>query len=762
MTEPLEFEVTGMDCAACALTIERGVAALPGVEQSNLAFTTGRLRVAGDVAPEAVLARVEQLGYRAAVRDPGAPPATGANAPSYTGARGLFRFLLSRRETRLALLGALLVLPGLLFDELLPLVGVQVDSPLFALTSVAALAVAGWPIARSAWRSLLVGRQVTINLLMTIAAVGAVVIGAYTEAALVMVLFAVGEALEGYSAERARASIRSLMEIAPDEATVLRPCMDCREHRGTDGYEGGPCPLCGLEEQRVPVAELAVGERVVVRPGEHIPVDGRVLEGASQVNQAPITGESVPVAKSPGGEVFAGSINGEGALEVEVTRLAADSTVSRIIRLVEEAQERRAPVQSFVDRFARVYTPAVVVIAALVAVLPPALWGAPFWGDQGWLYRALEMLVVACPCALVISTPVSLVSAITAGAHSGVLFKGGAYLQLLDDVAAIAFDKTGTLTAGAPRVVAVRSVDCAAPNDLGAICAPCNDLVALAHAVERRSEHPLARAVTAHAGDLGVAERYPAASDVTAVTGRGVVGRVNGHDVFVGSHAWLDQSVPHDAAACAALDAASAAGQTPLALSVDDAYAGYIAVADAVRPSSRDVVAELKALGVPRLVMLTGDAPAAAQAVAAAAGVTEVRARLLPEDKVAAVEELKREGSGTGGAVVMVGDGINDAPALAAADVGVAIGAGGSAQAMETADVVLMAGDLSKLPFALRLSRAAMRTIRTNVALSIGIKLIVFALVLLGLASMWLAVLADVGTSLIVTAWGLRLLRFRG
>jgi Cd2+/Zn2+-exporting ATPase len=499
-------------------------------------------------------------------------------------------------------------------------------------------------------------------------------------------------------------------------------------------------------------------------------MDGRVLAGASAVDQAPITGESRPVDKVAGDEVFAGSVNGQGTLEIGVTAVAEDTTISRMIRLVAEAQERRAPAQRFVDRFARVYTPAVIVVALLVAVVPPLLFDAPFLdpapGVRGWLYRALALLVVACPCALVISTPVTLISAISNGARHGVLFKGGAYLEALSGVRAIAFDKTGTLTRGEPVVVeVVASGQLSVVSEQWPVKAEqrslatdnwqlaTDDLLALAAAVERRSEHPLARAVVAAAEARGVAERYPAAANVTANSGRGVSGQVNGRRVEIGSHAWFDDTIDH-LPHCDAIRAADARGQTTMLISHDGDYRGYIALADAPRDDSAAALAELRQLGLGPLVMLTGDHAATAAHIAAQVGLTEVRAGLLPADKVGAVEALRAEH----GAVAMVGDGINDTPALAAASVGIAMGR--AAQALETADVVLLGDGLRQLPFAVRLARAAMRTVRFNVALSIAIKLVFFVLVLLGSGSMWLAVLADVGTSLLVTANGMRLLRW--
>lgn len=746
-TNPAEqtFRITGMDCASCAANIEKAVANLDGIDSVSLNFTTELLRVSGTADSQAIISRIQEIGYGA--ENPEAQPAAAGETLS------LAAFLWQRWDTRLALLGAILILPGILFHELLPGLGIHhwtIDA-----LSLGAMAAAGWPIAQSAWRSLRINRDININVLMTIAAIGAVVIGAYTEAGLVMVLFALGEALEGYTAVRARDAIRQLSEVMPNKAAVLRPCIDCATHLGQDGYTGGPCPFCGLEEQLVPVSDLQVGEHIVVKPGERIPMDGRILSGYTAVNQAPITGESMPVDKEPGDDVFAGSINGSGTVEIEITHLAADNTIARLIKMVEEAQEKRAPSQRFVDRFARVYTPAVVVLAVLVATVPPLFFGQPFWNPTpdtfGWLYRALALLVVACPCALVISTPVSIVSGIANAARHGVLVKGGAFLERFSHIQAVAFDKTGTLTKGEPSVVAIRSIAC---QNLPAAepCANCTDLLALAAAVEQRSEHPLAKAVVTAAEQFDAAGFYAPAQNVMARVGQGVVGEVNGRAVTIGSHRSFTNHDTH-AAHCPALETASTQGYTPVLVSRDEEYLGYLTVADEVRPTSREALAQLKALGVPHLVMLTGDNRAAAQRVADEVGVTDVLAELLPEDKVTAVAQLQAQY----GPVAMVGDGINDTPALAAADVGIAIGS--TAQAMETADITLLGGSLKPLPALLQLSKVMMRTIYANVALSLGIKFVFLVLVLLGMGTMWMAVFADVGTSILVTLNGMRLLK---
>lgn len=738
------FRISGMDCAGCAQSLEKAVAGLDHVESSDVSFTTELLRVQGDASPESIVSCVRSMGFD--VVEPEDDEASAEPAP-----QNFWQYMWARLETRCALFAALLMMPGLVLHELLGREALWMD-----VTSLAAMGLAGWPIARSAWRALR-NRQITINVLMTVAALGAAIIGAFAEAGMVLVLFALGEALEGYTGSRSRHAIRSLMEVAPQMALRIAT------------VNGSPRTQ---EEQEVHIRELAVGDTILVKPGERIPMDGRVLAGESAVNQAAITGESRPIDKAPGADVFAGSINGEGTLTLRVTTLAEDNTISRVIAMVEEAQERKAPAQRFVDRFAQRYTPAVMVLAVAVAVLPPLLLGQPFLNPDpntfGWLYRGLALLVVACPCALVISTPVSIISAIANGARHGVLFKGGAHVEALSRVRCVALDKTGTLTQGAPTVVTVHASNCrdkmrlrgtseqTSAQTVDEECAECVDVLALASAVERYSEHPLAKAIVAASEEQGVGRAYPPAQAVRALPGRGVTGTVDGQELLVGSHAYFDQHIQHAADRCTDAAADAARGYTPMLLSVDGTYRGTITVADALRPSSADAVRELRHLGLEHVVMLTGDHASTAAALAESVGIDDVRAELLPGDKLDAVRSLEQEC----GMTAMVGDGINDAPALAAASVGIAMGgATSSAQAMETADITLMSDDLRQLPFAVRLSRAAMRTIRTNVLLSIGIKLVFLVLVLLGWGTLWMAVLADMGTSVLVTLNGMRLLR---
>ena len=717
------FQIGNMDCANCAKEVEAGVKKLDGVKSVRVDFVSGKMQLEGDVPFDVLQARVEALGKTIALPD----EATTSEQPSRGGVIGFWDYLLARRETQLALVGGGVVLLTLL-GALLGL-----SSSVAGLFYTLGMFITLYPIARSGINGLRINRQFNINLLMTIAAVGAIVIGEYLEGAIVIFLFAIGEALEGYTTNRARQSIKSLMQLKPASATVLH----------------------GAQEAVVPVEALQIGDTILVKPGENIPMDGHILSGASGVNQAPITGESVPVAKGEGDTVFAGTINGEGTLAVEVTRLAADNTLNRIIKLVEEAQSVRAPSQRLIDRFAAWYTPAVVLLAALVATVPPLFFGAPFYdtaAGHGWLYRALVMLVIACPCALVISTPVTVISAITSAARRGVLIKGGAHLEALGQVKAIAFDKTGTLTQGRPVVTGYRSVDCVT----GESCPVCDDVLALATAVERRTSHPLAEAVVRAADEKQLAGVYAPAETVEMLAGRGVRGRVGERLVTLGSHNLFDTDFVHSDALCREVRAMEDRGQTTMLLADDDRVRGYITLADTARDTSRNVVSELNRMGL-ATVMLTGDNPGVASAVGDSVGVTDVRAGLLPEQKVAAVKQLADDY----GTVAMVGDGVNDTPALAAASVGVAMGGAGSPQALETADIALMADDLAQLPFAVRLSNFARSLIRQNVALSFGVKALFLGLALFGLTSLWLAILADVGTLLIVTLNGMRPLRFQ-
>jgi Cd2+/Zn2+-exporting ATPase len=692
------FRVEGLDCHEEVALIERRFRQLDGLESFTADVVAGRIRVQHDAAKltaSAIVGAVADAGMRAWLEH---------EEPQNTGAA-------DRRRIVLAMSGA-----ALAASLAASAAGLTVAAHALALVTVVS---GGVQPVRRAFRALTL-RTFDMHVLMTVAVIGALAIGEWLEGATVVFLFALAQYLESRSMDRARRAIRALMDLTPQTAAVLR----------------------SSGEQRVAAESVRIGERIRVRPGEKLPLDGRVVAGDSDVNQAPITGESLPVEKRPGDEVFAGSINGHGALEVETTRLARDTTLARIIHLVETAQAQRAPAQSFVDRFARVYTPAVIGLAVLVAIVPPlAGWGS--WGE--WFYRALVLLVIACPCALVIATPVAVVSALAGGARRGVLIKGGLYLERLARVQAVAFDKTGTLTYGRPAVAEVIP----APGHTS------DDVLRCAAAVNRHSEHPIGRAIAREAEHRGVTA--PQVRAFRVLPGLGAEAELEGREVLVGSRRLMsERGVSLDGFAVA-LSAARVSGATPTLVSYDRRPVGVIALADVPREAARDVVDLMRAAGVRHIEMLTGDGAAAAARIGEAVGVGAVRAELLPADKVAAVRELQRQWT----TVAMVGDGINDAPALAAADVGIVMGAAGSDAALETADVALMGDELARLPYALRLGRAAMRTIQINIALALVVKLAFLVLAVAGVTSLWLAILADTGTSLLVIAYGLRLLGTR-
>ena len=596
-------------------------------------------------------------------------------------------------------------------------------APVQMIAFGAAVVAGGWYIAPKAVAA---ARHLSadMNLLMSIAVVGALVIRAWDEAASVTFLFSLAELLESYSVMRARRAIGELMQLAPDTALVKR----------------------GGQVLEVPAADVRVSEVVVIKPGARIPLDGVVVRGESSVNQAPITGESMPVAKTVDSDVFAGAINERGSLEVRVTKLASESTLAKMIHLVEEAQSQKAPAQRFVDKFARYYTPAVLVLAALIAIVPPALL------NQSWstsFYRALVMLVIACPCALVIATPISVVSALTAAARRGVLIKGGAVLESLGRLHALAFDKTGTITRGRPHVIEAVSLNNVAPVEV----------LRVAAALEAHSEHPLAQAILDHAAHMNV--RPQGVETFQSMPGKGIEGVVDGHHYFVGNHRLVEEMAVCSAETEQRIEAIERRTQTAVVVGhrphagCKGEVLGVIAVGDTVREHAADAVQRLRDMGIRRVVMLTGDNRATAEGIALQAGIDEVAAELLPAEKVDRIRSLIEIEEHVG----MVGDGINDAPALAASSVGIAMGVAGTDAALETADVALMADDLRLLPEAIALGRRAERVIRANIAFSILLKLVFLGLAAAGLATMWMAVAADMGLTLLVIANALRLLR---
>jgi Cd2+/Zn2+-exporting ATPase len=711
------YHIGNMDCAHCAQEVEEGVRRLEGVSAVRVDFSTAKMTLTGDVPFEKLQSRVEALG-KTVHQESEAPV-----IPTYrAGVLGFWDYLNERTETRLALIGGGLILVAIVASLVLG------SSPLINLLYIVATLTALYPIAKSGLNALFINRKFSINFLMTVAAIGAIIIGEYLEGATVVFLFAIGEALEGFVTGKAREGLRGLIDMKPANAVQY----------SADG-----------EEITIPVEALQIGDVIIIKPGEQIPMDGVVLSGESAVNQAPITGESVPVYKTVGETVYAGCINGDGLLRVEVTHLAKDNTLNRVIQLVEEAQSAKSPTQRVIDNFAQWYTPAVMVLAGLVAIVPIVFFNA---SSDVWIYRALTMLVIACPCALVISTPVSIISAVTAAARNGVLVKGGAFIEALGQIDVIAFDKTGTLTQGKPVATNYQSLAC---HDQTEQCAECDDVLALAEAVERYSAHPLAQAVVNAAESQRVAGKY-SADDVQSLTGRGVQGLVDGRTVTVGSHALFDAEYPHDTAVCAMVDDAERQGQTALMVHDGEGVRGVITVRDEPRQDSKQAVSALNRLGI-ETVMLTGDNANVAGEIARETGVKSFRAGLLPQDKASAIQNLLNEGRN----VAMVGDGVNDAPALALANVGIAMGGAGSAQALETADIALMQDDISKLPYAVKLSRFTTGIIRSNIAISFLVKAIFLGLAAVGLTTMWLAIFADVGMTLLVTLNGMRPLRMK-
>lgn len=737
--ERREWTVSGMDCGSCAIKVRGAVERLPGVSQVNIATMTERLSLTLDpiqTPPEKVEAAVKSLGYRIAPRGtvkerkPFVLPSGAAGAPQAGPSDGeanpfdeRVRDLPEDREDDPAereqpwwrrSKGQLVIVTGLLLAgawgfELLT--SADVGRWAFVLATLIGLA----PVARRAFAAARMGQPFTIEMLMTIAAAGALVIDAAEEAALVVFLFAVGEVLEGVAANRARASIRALSNLVPKTALL--------EVNGTT--------------RQMAAASLQIGQVVLVRPGDRIPADGEILEGISGVDESPVTGESVPRTKGPGEPVFAGSINAEAALRVRVTRAAEDNTIARIIRLVEEAESARAPTERFIDRFSRIYMPAVVGVALLVVLVPPLAFGQE-WGT--WIYRGLALLLIGCPCALVISVPASIASALSSGARRGLLMKGGAVIEATAKITRVAYDKTGTLTVGRPQV-----------TDVVPLSADASELLAVAAAVEAGSSHPLAEAISARAEAEGV-QPLPS-SGGKALPGKGVEALVAGEQAWVGSPRFAAAEMGVlDSEGIRQAMALEEEGKTVVVVFRARHALGLLALRDEPRADAREGIRQLKDLGVTS-VMLTGDNARTAAAIAGSLGM-EHRAELMPDDKVAEVRAMAEAGG-----VMMVGDGINDAPALATASVGVAMGSGTDV-ALETADAALLRNRVTDVAAQIRLARAAMGNIRQNVAIALGLKGVFLVTTVLGFTGLWIAILADTGATVLVTLNALRLLAF--
>ncbi|AUM75550.1 heavy metal translocating P-type ATPase [Paracoccus jeotgali] len=699
-----EWSVTGMDCASCATRITGALDRLPGVSAVSVNVMAEKLRLRLDpdqTRRDEVEDVVRALGFGIA-----APAARKAAAhghahdhdvepgPWYATAKG-----------RLVILTGLLLAAAWTLGFLLP--GQWRD---WAFVAACLIGVA--PVAQRALAALRLGQPFTIESLMTIAAIGALFIGAAEEAALVVFLFAVGEVLEGVAAGRARQGIRALAELVPKTALLE-----------SDG-----------RSQQVPADSLQVGQTVLVRPGDRIPADGVILTGSSGIDESPVTGESVPQPRGPGDEVFAGAINTEAALRVRVSRAAEDNTIARIIRLVEDAEEARAPTERFIDRFSRWYMPLVVGLSVAVILIPPLAFGAA-WGD--WIYRGLALLLIGCPCALVISVPAAIASAMSSGARRGLLMKGGAVIEATAQIRAVAFDKTGTLTHGRPQVTDVVPL-----SDLDQ-----TELLRLAAGVESDSSHPIARAILQRAEGLTPAR----AEDARAQAGRGVSAMVEGRLLHVSSpREASEQGLLADGAG-EQIATMESAGKTVVVLSAPDGALGLIALRDEARADAGEAIRQLHAMGLSGTI-LTGDNQRTAAAIAEALG-SDYRAGMLPADKLAAIAGMADQG------VMMVGDGINDAPALKQASVGVAMGSGTDV-ALETADAAILRDRVTDIPAMIRLARAAMRNIRQNVSIALGLKAVFLVTTLLGITGLWIAILADTGATVLVTMNALRLLAY--
>ena len=766
----MRYRVEGMDCASCATKIDTAVRKLPGIVDVSVSATAGTMTVnfAGEENLPAVERTVQKLGYGVVAKGAaeGAKSAASHHAHAehaahdhaneacgccdhdahdhkghahaghdhadhdhhghdhadydHAGAKQASAELglhghdhgpsdgpwWRSRKAILTMASGVALLAAYLVGHVVPAVA--------PYAFAAAMLVGLVPIARRAVSAALAGIPFTIETLMTIAAIGAVLIHASEEAAAVVFLFLVGELLEGVAAGRARASIQSLTALVPKTALL---------------EEGG-------KTREVQADTLAIGSIIVVRPGDRIAADGVIIDGASAINEAPVTGESVPVRKEKDAAVFAGTINGEAVLKVRVTAAAADNTIARVVKLVEEAQESKSPTERFIDRFSRYYTPGVLLTGALIAIIPPLLFGQP-WAE--WIYKGLAVLLIGCPCALVISTPAAIAASLSAGARRGLLMKGGAVLEGLGKLSAVALDKTGTLTEGKPKV-----------TDIVAWGAQESEVLALAAALETGSSHPLAQAILAKAEAEQVS--VPAASQAQAIGGKGVTATVDGREIFLGSPRAAGEKVVLPQDLQRRIQALHEEGKTVSVLIAGSEIAGLLAMRDEPRPDAREGLQALKALGI-KTVMLTGDNSRTAKVIGAQLGMDDVRAELLPQDKQRIVGELKSQGLVVG----KVGDGINDAPALAAADIGIAMG-GGTDVALETADAAVLHGRVGDIARMVQLSRITMANIGQNITIALGLKAVFLVTTVIGITGLWPAILADTGATVLVTMNALRLL----
>ncbi|MGR3219553.1 MAG: heavy metal translocating P-type ATPase [Candidatus Anammoxibacter sp.] len=712
-TECREFRILGLNCIDCAGKIEHAVSKLKWVKDVKVHFSTSLLNITTENCTKGMDCMEAEIEKKIAGMGFGIDKSRKAATTFNANKKKLFNgnFILT-----LTIASGLSILAGLVassFGTIFIFKTVDIPIAFYLLT----ICTGGYYIGRRGVASIL-NMRLDINFLMCIAVVGAACIGEWLEGATVIFLFLLAQLLETYTLDKARNAIRSLMELSPKEALV-------KENGG---------------ERKVSVDSVKIGDVILVKPGERIPLDGKVVSGISTVNQSPVTGESISIEKSTGDEVYAGTINENGSIDIEVTHISKESTLAKIIHLIEDAQSRKAPFQNFVDNFARYYTPIVMLLAILVASVPPLVFHESF---SAWFYRALVLLVISCPCALVISTPVSLIAGITNAAKNGILFKGGVYLEHIGNLKAVAFDKTGTLTKGTPVVTDIIALNRQTEDDI----------LRIAASIETRSEHSIANALLKKAKEKNIT--LIKSSAFQAITGKGAVMEIDNTKHYIGNvKLFRELDFPLSNVDDKLSDLQNE-GKTTLLIGADNTVFGIIAVADEVRNESAQTISELNNKGINKIVMLTGDYKKTAEAISGKLNIGEVLSELSPEDKVDAIKSLINKH----GRTCMVGDGINDAPALTAATVGIAMGKSGADIALESADVTIMSDDLSKLPIAIELGRQTMRVIKQNICIAILLKVIFLALTVPGITTLWMAVGADMGASLIVIMNSLRLLR---
>ncbi|MDN5464862.1 MAG: cadmium-translocating P-type ATPase [Lactococcus lactis] len=701
MTEKT-YRIEGLSCTNCAGKFEKNVKQLPGVTSATVNFGASKISVEGQTTIE----ELEEAGAfeNLIIRD---------DQENNEQVRSKESFI--KRNI------ALIISLGFILVAVISQLSLGEDHLLTKALYILAIIIGGFDLFKEGFSDL-IKLDFSMESLMTIAIIGAAFIGEWAEGSIVVILFAISEALERFSMDKARQSIRSLMDIAPKEALIRRNNV----------------------EQLVSVDKIDIDDIMIIKPGQKIAMDGLVINGHSSVNQAAITGESVPVEKQLDDEVFAGTLNEEGVLEVKVTKKVTDTTIAKIIHLVEEAQGERAPAQAFVDKFAKYYTPFIIIMALLIVVVPPLFFGGD-WNK--WLYQGLSILVVGCPCSLVISTPVSIVSAIGNAAKNGVLVKGGVYLEEIGHLRAIAFDKTGTLTKGKP--VVTDFIATSSETDI--------NYLSIISSLESLSQHPLASAILNEADKTNVDYKSIQIEDFQSITGKGLTGIHQNIRYYIGSPKLFSASVIEETAVKVQYRQFQEQGKTAMYFGTDEQILGVIAVADEVRDSSAAVISELHKLSIEHTIMLTGDNTKTAESIGKQLGVTEIKGDLMPQEKLDSIKALRT----TYNKVAMVGDGINDAPALAASTVGIAMGGAGTDTALETADVALMGDDLQKLPFIVRLSRQTLKVIKQNITFSLGIKLLALLLVIPGWLTLWIAIVADMGATLLVTLNGLRLMKVK-